>query len=75
MQNNKFTMERNKIEQFYKIVDGLCAKNKIIDSSTIKDIKSRLSTFVDNFVHNRMQIKDIYREFYSILKEFHKNGD
>jgi hypothetical protein len=68
LSSEKYTMERNKIEQFYKIINGLCAKNNVTDCLMIKDIGTKMSQFVDDFVHNKIQIKDIYREFYKITK-------
>jgi hypothetical protein len=71
MQENKdkFSRERKRIEQFFEITKHLCSKNNIKDSEKIKEINYKLSSMVDKFVHNKVDIKDIYREFYRAIKE------
>ncbi len=66
---DKYNRERKRIEQFFEITKHLCSKNNIKDYDKIKDINCKLSPLVDKFVHNKVNIKDIYREFYKAIKE------
>lgn len=67
---DRYTYERKRIEQFFEITKYLCSKNNIKDSEKIKQVNYKLSGLVDKFVQSKINIKDIYREFYKAIKEW-----